>query len=697
MTSPLANLIREADIVTDTYTPTPAVGRYQGNGRFGAVYSHLGLHAHPQDQTAFDLHGRTQFTHIRHWGRFAFHSHRMKADTTADYLLPLARIYWERPPAAVTSYSQRQDFFRGMLETAFATSDDTTVAVTSWFDPVQRDLAGLRFRVTGTPSPVILAIPTGFVPYSYGYDKAARQSFAAAEEEGQWRITATCESSTPPAVSRLYLRTNARVDPCPEGLQLRLQAGDNHLFVSYGQPVSDRDLAESENRTERHWQATWETSGFVELPERQSHLVWVRSLAYILSSFNDDGLGFVSTNGLTGNMFPFNFAQDLFYVHGVLLATGHVSVAKAWIERFHSMIEGMRAYAKRLWPEVEGIYPPWELPYGEIEGYHTPSVPIFFCYEPHNAGYLSRMAHDTAVAVDDPAWTARYAAPLIREVARFFRSHCQKEADGLWHLHLVPAIGQDEAGGKNQKDYLCSHFAAKFSFQKAVEHGLDDDGTYRRILDEGLAFGCLLSPRGFLYASAGAGEKDFGNQKHPVQLNGLAYLPVEPQPQSTDRVAYQLRYDTTARAKEPFFFGWTLGEFLLASSHLGDAAGWRKDWENLVPSRYTDPDLVQIYETSGATVQSFYITTHGLVAQSLLHNVISDYWGRLEIAPCRVYRGRIRFSRIRSQLGVLVSGEIQAGTARLDLEAWKDCRLRIQAIEWQLRRGEQRQIEIPVV
>lgn len=692
----IQTLVARGDITTTGHDPAPAVGRYQGNGRFGGVWSKLGLHAHPRDQAAWDARGHTQFSHLRHWGRFHFFSHLMNADTVADYLLPLARIYWETEPADVRDYTQAQSFYEGTLTTRFACAGAERVEVKNWFDPVRRDLAVIEFDVSGRVSPVILGTDTAFNPYRYAYPRDVRQTIAARRQEGgEWLVEITCPDATPPVVSRLFVRTDARAEACAEGLRIFPAAGRSTVILSFGVPPA-ADAADSLARTRDHWHEVWEKSAWFDFPDARQQQMWVRSLAYILSTFNDDGIGFASTNGFTGNLFPFNFVQDLFYVHPVLLASGHVAVAKVWIERFRELIPAMQAYAKHLWPEAEGIYPPWELPYGAIEGYHQPSVPIFFCYEPHNACYLARMAHDTGLMCDDADWTRENVVPLIREIARYFRSFCQKEADGRWHLFLTPCIGQDEAGGRDQKDYLCAFYGAKYSFQKAIEHGLDADGAYRRILDDGLAFASLLSEQGFYYASAGSGPKDFGHQKHPVQLNGLAYLPVEPAPLAPERVAHALRYATTSRADEPFFFGWTLGEFLLASSHLGDAEGWRKDWENVRASDYTDADWVQIYETSATTFQSFYITTHGLVAQSLAHNIVSDYWGGLQIAPCRVHAATVRFGNYHSPLGVKVSGEVTPSNSRVILRAWKDCTVKVNEVSYAFARGETRSLELPL-
>ncbi len=694
-------LIERGSIVNRAYTAQAAVGRYQGNGRFGAVYSKLGLHPHPSQRDEYAKHGHSQFMHMKHWGRFFFRSEYQQADTSADYLLPLARAYWQDLPQQVSQYTQQQSFYDGTISTRFTTGAGARVGVTTWFDAVERNLSVIEIDLDrgkdaqAGAMPLIVAPVTSMVPYQFGYKEPTAQRFKVQRAGDQWRIDITCAATKPATVSSLYLKTDAAVEAHADGVRIVPRQGRSLVLLSYGEPVSSTAAADSLKRTRDYWRRTWEQSALFDFPDARAQETWVRSLAYILSTFNDDGYGFTPTNGLTGNLYMFNYAQDLFYVHPTLLASGNLAPAKAWIERFAGMIPEMRAYSKRLWPTTEGIYPPWELPFGPVDTYHNPSVPIVYCYEPHNAGYLSRMAHDTALALGDPAWTAAYARPLIGEVAQYFKSFCKKEADGRWHLFLTPSVGQDEAGGRNQKDYLCSLYSAKYSFQKAIEHGFDSDGKYARILKDGLAFEGLLSDKGFYYASAGSGPKDYGTQKHPVQLNGLAYLAVEPRPIKPELTAFRQRYASTDRANEPYFFGWTLGEFLLAGTHAGDVAAWRKDWDNVRRSDYTDPEWVQIYETSARPDSAFYVTTSGLIAQSLVENIVSDYWGELRIAACNPYGEAVRFANVRSVLGVHVSGTVRGAAGEVQLTAWKDCSIKLNGLAIALKKGQTRKLALP--
>jgi hypothetical protein len=692
----MKTIIEKGDIVTTSYNNSASVGRYQGNGRFGCVYSKLGLHSHPSEQNCYDTFGKTQFIHINHWGRFIFQSQDLKSDTSADYIIPTMRTYWETIPNDISNYHQVQSFYDGTLNTRFTYNHQNNITLTSWFDAVNRDLSAICLEVENDAPAIIMAPITQFIPYTYGYKDTAEQRFTISKEGDNWKIEITCLTSTPVKTSKMYIYSNTEIQPCPEGLKIIPQKGINNIYISYGEAVNSAEVSSSLSKTTEYWHNTWKNSGWLDLPDEHSQKMWVRSMAYILSTFNNDGISFAPTSGLTGNMFPFNFAQDMFYAQPTLLATGNVSVVKSWIEKFASILDDMKSYAKRLWPDAEGIYPPWELPYGPIDGYHSPSVPIFYCYEPHNSAYLCRMAHESAIMVNDPEWIQKNVIPLIREIALFYKSFCKKEEDGNWHLFITPSIGQDEAGGRNQKDYLCSLYSAKYSFQKALEYGLDTDGIYETILDDGLAFPNLLSEKGFFYASSGSGISDFGKQKHPVQLNGLAYLPVEPSPLTPERSAYEHRYETTYQANKPYFYGWTLGEFLLASSHIHDVSGWQKDWNQLRSSDYTDEDWVQIYETSSTTHQPFYIATHGLISQSLYNNIVSDYWGKLVIAPCNVSDGIVRFGNIHSLLGVKISGEIIKKTATITLQAWKDCEFDIHGIRIRLKMGETKELVLDI-
>ena len=111
-------------------------------------------------------------------------------------------------------------------------------------------------------------------------------------------------------------------------------------------------------------------------------------------------------------------------------------------------------------------------------------------------------------------------------------------------------------------------------------------------------------------------------------------------------------YEITASKKNRLPWR-TLGTFLLAGSRCGNPEEWIKDWENLRISDNVDAEWIQIYESSSNYDMPFYISTNGLIAQSLLNNLISDWYGKLEIAKCNPWQGDIHLKNIYSKLGIV--------------------------------------------
>lgn len=665
--------ISRADIHRYVLADTAVINLYQGNGRFGGCYGPLGLHLDPAE-TAWHAYGPTRFMHIQHYARAKF---------GVDYLLPMFRIYWQTRPAQVNDYHQHQSFFDGTITTRWA-SGDSRITVTTWFDPVDRDMAGLKIHVQG-PAPNIIIAPLQTLWLHYRQE--VMQTSVIRREQDHWRIDLACLN----AATTVFVKTDMRVHLSGTQLTCALREGDNTILLSvHKKPAAS--CQHSLSRTLAWWHAKWSSTGCLALPDPAAQKEWVRTMAYILYSHNDDRMGSAPPMGFTGIAWSFLFPQDLAFLQPLLLATGHLDIAKSWVEYFAERIEGMRSYTKRIFG-AEGVFCPWAVPYAGFAGFHEPTPPTKNYYSIHNSGYLARMAEETGAFVDDPAWTERNVLPILRETARFYRSICTREDDGLWHLFVTPSTGQDENGGFNQKDYLCALYSAQYCFQKAIAYGLDRDGDYASILRDGLAFPALLTDRGFYYSNLGAKNENAGGQKHPVQLNELAFLPVHTVPSPSAVTAYKKRYDITINASLPHFAGWTVGEFLIAGSRLGEAAEWMTDWRNLVASVLADPDYIQLYESSG-NKRSFYITTSGMVAQSLLNNVVDDWWGQLVIGQCIPWPGTIAFKNLYSRLGVSLNGDIVGQSATVRLRAWKDCTFEIHGSCISMKKGEIKTVKL---
>lgn len=667
--------IRSTDVERNTFPDTATINLYQGNGVFGSSYGSLGLHLNPSKNFEFSKYGKTEYLNMNHFVRAKF---------GADYLLPLARIFWRDEPEKITNYSQHQSFYDGTISTHFE-YEKNKVTVLTWFDPVKKNLAGITIDLEGNTSDVIFN-PSNLLKVHY--DQTIKQESKISYQDGQWKVELSCKKIN----TAIFIKTNAEVILQDSNLVFKLHSGENSILLSVNEPV---DCSPQKSLTQNYewWHDKWQNMGIIIVPDLNAQRVWVRSMAQFLYSYNDDKLGLAPPMGFTGNHWPFGFPQDVSYIHPILLSTGNLNIAKSWIEYFAERLSGMQQYTKRLL-NVDGILCPWVFPYGDFNGYHTPNPPNKFYYEIHNSGYLARMAYETAVFVNDEKWTQKYAAPLIRETAKFYKSISFKGTDGFWHISVKPSVGQDERGGVDQDDYLCALFSAQYCFQKAIEYSLDENGVYSQILNDGLAFPTLKSERGYYFSSKGSGEADFGKQKHPVQLNDLAFLPVNNEVTDAASAAYNLRYDITLNAKQPYFYGWSLGEFLLAGSRIGNVEQWKKDWGNIRKAEYVDPEWIQVYETSGVHKDSFYGITNGLITQSILSNIVTDWFGKLEIAKCNPWKGKIYLKNIYSKLSVAVSGEINGDTAILFLTAWKDCEFEMHGERIKLGKNEMIKLDL---
>jgi len=139
----IQNAVNSADVYRNVCRNVETVSLYQGNGRWGCSYGALGLHDHPDE---INKYGKTQWMHAQHFVRAKFN---------ADYLLPLAKIYWEKTPENINNYTQHQSFYDGTICTQFE-SGGNKIKTATWFDPVDRDVAGIKIELNGTTSDIIL-------------------------------------------------------------------------------------------------------------------------------------------------------------------------------------------------------------------------------------------------------------------------------------------------------------------------------------------------------------------------------------------------------------------------------------------------------------------------------------------------------------------------------------------------------------
>jgi hypothetical protein len=76
------------------------------------------------------------------------------------------------------------------------------------------------------------------------------------------------------------------------------------------------------------------------------------------------------------------------------------------------------------------------------------------------------------------------------------------------------------------------------------------------------------------------------------------------------------------------------------------------------------------------------------------NNLVTDWFGKLEIAKCNPWKGEILFRNIYSILGVKISGKINGNNADLILEAWKDCEFDLHGEKIEMKQGEIKSVSL---
>ena len=314
----------------------------------------------------------------------------------------------------------------------------------------------------------------------------------------------------------------------------------------------------------------------------------------------------------------------------------------------------------------------WEFPNKENNELLSNGFPNYCAFELHNAAYPAKMAFETSRHLNDSNWTNEVAWPIVMESTRFFYAILSQEKDGKWSIDIKPSMGQDENGGENCKNYLCSLYSAQYCLQTALKlaeeldiQGIEID-NWKTILKDGLAFNRLYNENNEFYDSCeGLSKESFGNEKHPVQLNPLTFTPFLTADKYVKK-AYEKRRDICSMTKLNHYPGWTLGAFWLASSHMESAGDLSYELSQIVTAEYTDKEWISFFEHSSSYCQPYYITTHGLYVQAITDAIISDFWGETRFGKaCPINWNHVEFYNLHTLDGKSWSGEKSLGNWKI--------------------------------
>ncbi len=651
------------------------VNLFLGSGRMGSCFDAFGMMGSwTEDGAQTQGIAKTVIMHADHWHRGAF---------GLDYWLPVARLLWGRQLPPPKSWSQSLELADGLLKTGLGW-DGLEVSIKAFYHPYRRDILAMELRYSvvkeGAMPPIELRPVTSLIShYNQKLDGISEPMKTGAQSLWASRLKVGTSDSVCAlrVISQLGKASieeikggSAKVSfEGSQGCHLLLIGAASferreELFAELNGIVSPEGYAAE---AVQGWHKRY-GDAYIQTPVPEYQALWARSLFYVLASYAPDMRSPAPPMGWSGSCWPFHFPQDLSFIHPALLRLGHYDIAKAWVEFYHSYIDDTRRITKQIY-KADGALWGWEHPIGYGTKMLLDGSPNVYQYELHNAVYPARMAYETALHLGDADWTRKIAWPVVRESALFFSSASKKDADGLWSIHVVPSMGQDEMGGADAKNYLCALFGARYALTVALklagQLGIEDDETRRwsAILSDGLAFEHLVDPKtGLLVTNENVEpEKLWGEEKHPIQLNPLAFLPCG----GIDRhakLAYERRRELCSGVKDSFYHGWTLGAYWLAASHVGDAKGLEEELAATLPGRYVDPDWIQIYESSGNPGAPFYVTTHGFYLQALNDAFLCDFFGDVEIGKaCPSSWTEASFAKLRAAGGRRISGERKDG------------------------------------
>ena len=611
--------VSRGDIHRTSFNPNVQIPLYLGSGSCGALFDSYGLIGQVDEQKiGADV------------GTFKHADYYAQGHYGIDYWLSLFTLKLADAPHAVPSdYHQSLYLYKGYLETSFA-QNGKKLAAKTYFHPYQRDI--LAYELHGgwklTLSPV--THPNGSYNESFELTPVTtadgfRVKTNRVEMEVCMRVI--CEYGS------YGIRrdgANWTLTLSDDATCLLLIGCANEKRFAAVKSVMDNvtSIASWRESAEDGWKKRWGDS-YLDLTDDQRQADWARSMYFVLCSFSPDGIP-SAPMGWTGAGWRFHFPQDISYIHPALLRMGHYDLAKRIVEFYRERIDDIRSITHRIYGG-RGTMWAWEFPIGTGTDLLKNDSPNPYQYEIHNAAYPARMAYETSLHLNDAAWTADVAIPVIRESAEFYASHMVKEANGRYSLEVTPSMSQDEFAKPNGRNYLCALYSARYTFRVASTMGLHE---YDEFLQAGLAFDRLIDSKHGIYCTGEIMmEENFGKEKHPVQLNPLIFLPANDLDEY-ERNAYEIRYDICSDAKLRIYHGWTLAMFWLASSHLGRAEAFAKELAMADDNDYRDPERLEFYESSHVPSSIYYVTTHGVYLQAVQDAFVCDLFGDVRIEGC---------------------------------------------------------------
>jgi hypothetical protein len=683
MSEAMIKAIRRGNVVYDLESFQSGhrhIPPFLSSGLLGGCFDSLGFMSLPDLGTPG---GRTVLGYLDHYAR-------TESKRQVQYPLALlqARFADGTPLNLVdcTTYHQELDLLTGTLTTEYDLYGSTQI--TAFASQSAPNLVVMRVeREPDSPERELLV-------------SVECETSACQNRTNSWPVDPTrVEFEVLPGRTRVAATTNCVTTrwtlACDSGemhvegtrIVIRLGAGRHELRL-----LVEREGCEGEGLLEQTcdklyadhvavWRDFWEES-WVDLPEDRAQFIWTRSNYYLACNFPTTPARPMCPTGPMSNIWGFFFPQDVYYVAENLPRLGHFHRARTALQYWLDHLEDAQAYCKRI-IGVEGAYYPWTPPYTAWDDYEADGVICPDSYELHNSAYVVAMVWHYYLTSSDREMLDEFF-PLLEEVFRFYRNISSQNDSGAYEVYHEHARGQDEASSTagRLKNLLCCQFSAEYTARAYVQAaeilGRGRPGLLavaRNIVASGYDKSDLLRPEGF-YRTYEGDDRPIGAQKHPVQLNPIAFLPMPDQVEegSPTEVAWRRRYDLMRSARWPQTQGWTFGEYTLASARMRSPKELERDLRLVQPAWSADPRWIQFYEYSWPhgwhRHKAYYFTTSGLYLQAVSDALVQDWRGYVDLFACLLPgwdEREFSFHGFHARGRVAVSGRWQAGRFEVTL------------------------------
>ncbi|MDD6210755.1 MAG: hypothetical protein PUB21_09150 [Bacteroidales bacterium] len=674
----LEQIVRRGNVVYDMdelQTGHPHIPLLVSNGIVGGCFDHMGFQSRPNTGTP---EGRTVFGYIGNYERNA---------SSRQIQFPLAVISAGFADGSSVlnlmdskNYRQELDIYTGILTTEYDLFGETKIQALAHQAYPNLFVMQIDRKAASPEKELVLKIncETSACQNRDFLWPVQPEKVSVRTEGNKAYITSTTNIAT----TEWIVDGDNPVTFKENILYIPLHKENNTVKIAVKRPdtpapaeLFDKSFAELKKSHEAVWADAWRKS-WVDLPDDRAQKIWTRMKYYAVSHFPVIEEKPLIPTGLNGNIWGFTFPQDVYYVAENMPRLGFTDRSAKALDYWLHILPEVQKYTKRIMG-VDGAFYPWTPPYTDWDSYEKDSVVGADSYELHNPAYVLAIAWHHYQRSGNKEDLQRYF-PIIEEVSRFYVDISEPNAKGTYDVYHDNSRGQDEASTTDGKlrNLLCASYSAEYALRTYLEAAAllnaGDAALLSRakeIYAKGYDREPLLRPEGW-YATYLGDTRPAGMQKHPVQLNPIAYLPMpEHVYEGAPAVkAWQHRYQLTDEANKPITLGWTIGEFALASCRMRDAAAVEKDLSAIQLCRGADPRWIQFYESSfwegWHLSKSYYFPMMALYLQMYTDALVQDWRGYVDLFPCLLEgwgKDKFSFHGIHVKDGAIIDGRWDNG------------------------------------